>query len=148
MGTWGVGPFDHDGGATMVLRMMKPIERAVSIKSNRAAGRYYQDARSSIQVLLLSHGTDILGGPALLHALKAMQRMVADKEWLNEWEDPFEIQKQVVLELNKVKRTIAKCEQCQTEMRTQTLGIFRSSRPAKRRRARNKRTKRTRKTRA
>jgi len=112
MGAWGVGPFSNDSASDMVAVLSRHIETAIKRKANRAASYHYANARAAIQVLLLSHGTDILGGPPLHPALDALERIKADEEWINDWRDPREIIKQLDKEIRQVKRAMAKCKGC------------------------------------
>jgi Domain of unknown function (DUF4259) len=109
MGAWGTGPFDNDGAADMVAGLTEPIRLAAERKTNRSASYHYQEARAAAAILLFSHGTDILGGPSLEPALKALERIRADDEWCDNWRDPQQIRKALDKEIRALRRKIKTC---------------------------------------
>jgi hypothetical protein len=112
MGSWGEGPFNNDSAADMLAVLGRHIETAIKRKSNRAASYHYDNARAAIQILVISHGTDILGGLSLQPALEALERIKADEEWIDNWRNPRAIVKQLDKEIRQVKRAMAKCKGC------------------------------------
>jgi hypothetical protein len=111
MGAWGVGPFDNDGAADLVAELMKPCRLvADETMAPRLARLEYAGARVGVQVRLLAHGTDILGGLPLRVALDALQRMRSDKEWIAGWREPKAIKAALDAELRAVRRAMKKRE--------------------------------------
>jgi hypothetical protein len=110
MGTWGVGPFDNDDAADMVAKLMKPLERVETQKSN--ASYHYNEARAVSQFLLLSHGTDILGGPGLLQVVRVLARIRSDAEWIAGFRTHVSIMRQLDDELNAVLHRMEQCKGC------------------------------------
>jgi len=110
MGCWGYGPFDCDSAADMVAKLTKPIVLAATRK--RCASYHYGEARAAIQMILLAHGTDILGGPPLAMCLDALTRIVGDEQYVNDFKEPLKAATQLRKELRQVKRAMAKCEGC------------------------------------
>ena len=108
MGAWGEGPFDNDTAGDVVAKMMEPCRAIDAATSDQEARRYYAAARVGIQVRLLAHGTDILGGAPLRPALDALQRMRADAEWLAGWRPPKKIKTALDKEIEAVKRAMKK----------------------------------------
>ena len=109
MGTWGTGPFDNDSAADMIAGFMKPIEKVIGAKSDRTAQNYYHEARASAQIVLMAHGTDVLGGPEISTLAKALERMRNDSEWIATWRDPAKIRKALDKEIRAIKRKIKTC---------------------------------------
>ncbi len=139
MGVWGAGPFDNDVAGDMVGKMMAPIHRVLDLplsvpfkevtvqrrpRSNpRAKGvkyrrrvyskpiacDYYHEARVSAAIIMLAHGTDILGGPRLETVLQALKKMRSDKDWIAVWRTPKEIEKALDRQIRAVKRKIRMC---------------------------------------
>jgi uncharacterized protein (UPF0248 family) len=107
MGVWGVGPFDHDGAADIAVKMSCLVDEAINKGSD-----YYYDGRTAAHVMLLMHGTDILGGPLLHKPLDLLVRMRSDQEWLSSWKFPKKIAEalnaDIVLFLDKMKH----CKGC------------------------------------
>jgi hypothetical protein len=115
MGTWGVGPFDNDDAADMIAGLVRPVKIVVQRKSNGAAQRYYNEARAAAQFLLLSHGTDILGGPGLLPVVQALARIRSDVEWLSSFDSPRAYMNRLDQELNEVLNRMRKCKGCKKQ---------------------------------
>ena len=106
MGTWGVGAFDNDSAADMVIKLMKPIRIVATRKSSRSASYHYNEARAAAQVVLLAHGSDILGGPDLDLVLRALVRISKDEEWIDNWRDPREIIARLGVEIRATRRAM------------------------------------------
>jgi hypothetical protein len=100
MGIWGTGPFDNDDAGDMVGKMLDPIQRVLDLplsrdRSKRSRGRrfrpiasdYYFEARAAAAIIMLAHGTDVLGGPPLEMVLDALKKMRSDEEWLRGWRE-------------------------------------------------------------
>lgn len=109
MGSWGTGPFDNDGAADLIAKLMKPIEIALEPKAQYWA---YGDARAACILVATAHGTDILGGPNIQKVLECLQKIRDDEEFIDEWKDPRKIVAALDSDIRKVKRIIAKCEGC------------------------------------
>jgi hypothetical protein len=109
MGAWGHGPFENDGAADLVAGLMKAC-RIVADETTtaRMARTYYPEARVGVQVRLLAHGTDILGGPPLQVALDALQRIRSDQEWIAGWREPKALKAALDAEIRAVQRAIKK----------------------------------------
>jgi hypothetical protein len=103
MGIWGTGPFDNDGAAETVAKLMEPCRKISAATSNREAQNYYAEARVGIQVRLLANETDILGGTSLQLGLDALQHMRADKAWISFWKEPKGIAAALDKEIAAVK---------------------------------------------
>jgi Domain of unknown function (DUF4259) len=100
MGVWGTGPFDNDDASDMVAELMDPIHRVlkfpVDVPLRRTRGKhfrtrasdFYSKARAAAAIILLAHGTDILGGPRLELVLQALKKMRTDKKWIETWGHP------------------------------------------------------------
>ena len=112
MGTWGVGPFDNDGAADMISGLVKPVEIVETRRSNDSAQNYYNEARAAAQFLLLSHGTDILGGPGLLQVVRAIARIRSDAEWISHFRSPGTCMAQLDQELDAVLQRMQQCKGC------------------------------------
>jgi len=108
MGAWGEGPFDNDTACDVVAKLMEPCRALDWTTSDQEARWYYAAARVGIQVSLLAHGTDILGGMPLRYGLDALQRMRADAEWIAGWRHPKKIKTALDKEIEAVKRAIKK----------------------------------------
>ena len=110
MGYWGAGPFDNDDAADIVAGLMKPCRVvAYALTGAEPARSYYPAARVGVQVRLLAHGTDILGGPPLQLCLDALQRIRGDAEWLAGWRKaPNEIKAALDAEIRAVKLAMKK----------------------------------------
>ena len=112
MGTWGVGPFDNDDASDMIAKLMKPIEIVETRRSNRSAQYHYNEARAAVQILLLSHATDILGGPELLPAVRVLARIRSDTEWIAEFESSADLIDRLNQELDVVLHRMQECKGC------------------------------------
>lgn len=113
MGTWGTGPFDNDTAGDMVARLSKDVTRVVEAKTDRTARYRYHSARAAVQFMMISHGTDILGGPSLELAVKALARMRSDTECLADYRDPKKIAKALSEEMAAVIARMRACKGCQ-----------------------------------
>ena len=91
MGVWGVGPFDHDGAGDLAAKMSSLVKEALEKGSD-----HYYEGRTAAHVVLLMHGTDILGGPSLYPALDLLVKMRRDQEWLASWKSPKKMKKKWV----------------------------------------------------
>jgi hypothetical protein len=99
MGVWGSCPFDNDRASDLVADLMGPINKVlelpidVPLKRTRGkrfrsrASDHYFEARAAASLVLLAHGTDVLGGPPLTQILEALQKMRSDEEWLDQWDE-------------------------------------------------------------
>ena len=97
MGVYGTGPFENDDASDMVAKLMDPIRRVlkfpVDVPLKRSRGKrfrtrasdYYLEARAAAAIVLMAHGTDILGGPSLELVLEALKKMRSDKRWIEDW---------------------------------------------------------------
>ena len=114
MGAWGTGPFDNDDAADMVAKIANPVRRVANGNGND--GDYYL-ARAAAQFLLVSHGTDILGGPGLAPVLRALARMRTDREWLMHWNSPRKIAGAIDKELLDVLDRMHRCKGCRRSIK-------------------------------
>jgi hypothetical protein len=112
MGTWGYGPFDSDDAGDMLVKLSKSIERVVNATADTYASECYSEARAAIQILLLAHGTDILGGPGLYYPLMALARMRGDAEWLAGFRHPRKLATLVDNEMAAVLARMRACKGC------------------------------------
>jgi hypothetical protein len=108
MGAWGVGPFDNDTAGDMLAKFRKPIERALKSKDDYD----YYEARVAAQILVLSHGTDILGGPGLLDVVKLLVMMRSDKEFVSGWKSPRRMAATLDTEIAHVLDVMRLCRGC------------------------------------
>jgi hypothetical protein len=111
MGTWGAGPFDNDDASDLIAGMMRKVQKVVDAKT-RYASDGYNEARAIIQFGLVSHGSDILGGPGLDTSLRALARMRSDVEWLSGWRNPRKIANTIQNELTAVYARMSACKGC------------------------------------
>jgi hypothetical protein len=112
MGTWGEGPFDNDDAGDMIAALSKKLSTVVGAKSDAKARDEYNGARAAAQIVLLAHGTDILGGPGIDIALEALLRMRLDTEWLAGYREPKKIAKALDDELASVLARMTACTGC------------------------------------
>lgn len=112
MGTWGYGPFDNDQAGDMVARLFQDVKRVVNAKTDSAARHRYTSARVGAHVMLLAHGTDILGGPNMELAVKALARMRSDTDWLATYREPRKIAKALTEELATMLGRMRACKGC------------------------------------
>ena len=110
MGSWGTGPFDSDDAGDLIAKFRKPVERVASARGD--ASYHYQEARSVIPFLVLSHATDVLGGPSLEPSLLALCRMRRDAEWLSGWKSPTRIARALDKEITEVWDRMQRCRGC------------------------------------
>jgi len=110
VGSWGTGPFDSDDAGDLIAKFRKPVERVASARGD--ASYHYQEARSVIPFLVLSHATDILGGPSLEPSLLALCRMRRDVEWLSGWKSPTRIARALEKEITEVWDRMQRCRGC------------------------------------
>ncbi len=108
MGTWGTGPFDNDDAGDMIAKFVRPV-KLVEHKNNQFR---YNEARAAVQFLLLSHGTDILGGPGLLSAVCALARIRSDTEWLSSYKTPDVLAHNLEVEIYAVVEKMRSCKGC------------------------------------
>jgi len=109
MGTWGEGPFDNDAAGDLSAAMMRRIEPALG-RDEREARYHYHEARAAAQFVVLTHGTDILGGPGLDRVVYLLVRMRTDVEWLAEWREPKKIATALDKELDAIFRKMRECK--------------------------------------
>ena len=112
MGAWEEGPFSNDRAADLIAALGEPVQKVVDARTDASARRYYEEARASVQFLLVSHDTDILGGPSLETAFMALVRMREDVEWLSGWRSPEKIARTLNNELLGVLSSIYMCGKC------------------------------------
>ena len=112
MGVWGTGPFDNDTAGDMVARLSHDVKRVVEAKTDSAARHRYNSARAAAQIILLAHGTDILGGPCIELAVKALARMRGDTDWLASFRAPKKIAKALTEEMAAFLDRTRTCEGC------------------------------------
>lgn len=110
MGTWGLGPFDNDAAGDFVAKLTKPIERALALRDPT-----YNEARACAQFLVLSHGTDLLGGPGLVNVVKLLVKMRSDKEWISNWNSPRKIANVIDKEIEAVLDRMRACRGCRRD---------------------------------
>lgn len=108
MGTWGTGPFDNDDAADMVAAMAQKVRRVIE----RNDSDDYGEARAAAAFVLLAHGTDVLGGPGLDVALKALVKMRENNEWLSGYRRPPEIATALNKEISAVMARMRACKSC------------------------------------
>lgn len=105
MGTFSTDSFGNDDAidlkADIVARMMKPILLVVRRKTLRNARRHYDAARAAVQ-FVLSHNPQILDGPPLPPAVRALVRIRGDQEWLESWTEPADIAAAIDREIDAV----------------------------------------------
>lgn len=152
MGTWGVGPFEHDGAGDLIASLADPIRKLIRAadldarvpivvkvrgKRRKIAGHraeyYYQDARTAVQLVLYANGTDILGGTDVDLLLQALEIIRADVTWCKSWKNPRTFTNQLDREIEQVKA--AK----NSRRLTSHERLFRSVKPRPRRRRKGKR---------
>jgi hypothetical protein len=112
MGCWGYGPFDNDPAGDMVARLSQDVKRVVNAKTDSAARYRYETARVGAHVMLLAHGTDILGGPCIELAVKALARMRGDAEWLGSFRAPKKMAETLTEELATFLGRMRGCAGC------------------------------------
>jgi hypothetical protein len=101
----------------VAIKRLKPgkyRKRRVAVAVRRVyskpiASDYYCEARASAAIIMLAHGTDILGGPRLELVLQALKKMRSDKEWIKVWRTPKEIKKAIDRQIRAVQRKIRVC---------------------------------------
>jgi hypothetical protein len=79
------------------------------ISSNAKAQDLYCEARTNAALLVVSHGTDILGGPSLKPVLEALRKIRADKDWLDGWKSPRRIRAALDREIRVLARKVKTC---------------------------------------
>jgi hypothetical protein len=114
MGTWGTGPFDNDDAGDLAAKMVRPVQRVADGKGS--CDDYYL-ARAAAQFLIVSHGTDILGGPGLVPVLWALARMRADDAWIGNWRSPRKIAAALDKELLDVLGRMRMCKGCRRSIK-------------------------------
>lgn len=112
MGVWGFGPFENDTAADFVAGLQDPVMKVFKMKSDKRARYHYEKARAAAQFLLLSHGTDILGGAPLVLILHLLRRMRLDSEYLSSFRRPKKMAAALNAELNDVVSRINTCKVC------------------------------------
>jgi hypothetical protein len=109
MGAWGTGPFDNDDAADFIGDvLMRPVD---GVNSN-SRGRSYELARCVAALVLVSHGTDILGGPGLTPVLRALTRIRSDEDWLRQWNSPRRAAQAVNKQIVDVIERMRTCKGC------------------------------------
>jgi len=109
MGVWGTGPFDNDEAGDALAAMFRSVER---LTAGARGSDYYYVARMNAQFLVLSHGTDILGGPDLATVIRALCKMRLDQAWLSSWKDPKEIAHAIDSEIRAASLKMHRCKGC------------------------------------
>lgn len=115
MGTWGYGPFDNDRAGDMVAKLSQDVKRVVDAKTDAAARYRYDSARAAAQFILLAHGTDILGGPSIELAFRALARMRSDTAWLASMREPKQLAKKLTGEMSAILAHMMTCKGCRKE---------------------------------
>lgn len=108
MGTWGTGPFDNDDAADMIAGLARKVHRVVE----RNDSDDYGEARAAAAVIVVAHGTDILGGIGLDVVLKALVKMRENSEWLAGYRRPQQIAEALDKELGAVLAKMRACKGC------------------------------------
>jgi len=122
MGSWGTGPFDNDTAADFIAtKLLRPVQKAL-----RSKNVDYSEARACAQFLLLSHGTDVLGGPNLLDVVKLFVMMRSDKEWVSNWNSPRRVAAALDMDLARVFAHMARCKGCRRGGKTSPLNEARA----------------------
>lgn len=122
MGAWGVGPFDNDTAGDMLAKFRKPIEKALKSKQDWD----YYEARVCAQILVLSHGTDILGGPGLLDVVKLLVMMRSDKEFVSGWKSPRRMAATIDAEIEHTILVMRLCRGCKRNGKASALNEARA----------------------
>lgn len=112
MGAWGTGPFDNDGAADMIAALAQNIVKVVDAKTDDRAQDHYQEARAAARFVLVSHGTDILGGGSLVTVIQALARMRGDLEWLSGWRSPKKMARVLETEMDEALARMRSCKRC------------------------------------
>ncbi len=112
MGAWGYGPFANDDAGNLIARFSRDVERVVNAKTDSAARHRYGYARAAAQIMLLSHHTDILGGPSIELAVRAIARMRGDAEWLGSFREPKRMAAALTGELATLLGRMRACKSC------------------------------------
>ena len=123
MGAWGYGPFDNDSAADMVALLMRDVKIVAERKSDDSARYRYASARAAVQILLLAHETDILGGTSLEMGARALSRMRKDQEWLGTWDDPQAVASAINAEMGVLLSRARLCKGYSKSLRTQLESI-------------------------
>jgi hypothetical protein len=122
MGAWGTGPFDNDGAADLIIKLMKPVDIVLSAHGRGHARNFYRynDARAACMLVAAAHGTDILGGPDIHRVLACLRLIRADDEFIETWSSTRRIVEALERDIRKVKRIIAKCKACRAAAKRTT----------------------------
>lgn len=112
MGCWGYGPFDNDRAGDMIAKLAQDVRRVTEAKTDAAARYRYDSARAAAQFMLLAHGTDILGGPPIEIALRALARMRGDTAWLASMREPKQLAKKLTEEMTAILGHMRACKGC------------------------------------
>jgi hypothetical protein len=110
MGAWGYGPFDNDTAGDMAAGLALKVRAVVESKGKSVYG--YYEARAAAQFLVLSHGTDILGGPVLDDVVKLLVMMRCDGEFLASCREPKQMAAMLDRELLAVVAKMRSCKGC------------------------------------
>jgi hypothetical protein len=133
MGYWGYGPFDSDGAADLVAGLMRPVERV--LKGGRDAEAYYGEARAAIELMLCAFGTDILGGPNLGLAKEALDRMLADKAWIERFGDPMKMKASLLRQQRRIADTVRRAVDRRSKTVQKLMSVAGTSQRAAQRRS-------------
>ncbi len=117
MGVWGYGPFDNDTAGDMIAKLAQDVRRVTEAKTDAAARYRYDSARAAAQFMLLAHGTDILGGPPIEIALRALARMRGDTAWLASMREPKQLARELNAELDDILLHMRTCKGCRKTYR-------------------------------
>lgn len=96
------------------------------ISSNAKAQDLYCEVRTNAALLLVSHGTDILGGPSLIPVLEALRKIRADKDWLDGWKTPRQIRAALDKEIRALAKKVKTC--CEPNKRRMERRLVRTRR--------------------
>jgi hypothetical protein len=102
----------------MVVSLVEYIDK-VNHGSDKPSRDNYFAARVAAQFLLLSHGTDIFGGPGLVPVAQALVRIRMDGEWLSGWNHPKKIAAALDDELQTVVDRMRGCKGCRKSISKQ-----------------------------
>lgn len=113
MGHWGYGPFDNDTAADMVARLADHVRQVVHARTMSEARESYDEARVAIQVMLLAHGKDILGGPSAVMAIEALALIRRDVEMFSGSKEPLVYAQTIEKEARQIIAKMIECGRCE-----------------------------------
>lgn len=120
MGAWGYGPFDNDTAGDMCAALTKHVTRVAEGRKNGD----YETCRVAAQFLLVSHGTDILGGPGLGEVVRALVRMRCDTDYLLSAREPKKLAAALDMEMTAALARMQACRGCRREYNKRTRKEF------------------------